>query len=207
MGDIDIMAALHKNNFDRNSNCHEWETVSLSEISTIESLIKNRREFDSFYEVKLYETSNPYISNGVPVFSELIQCIYMDLDRLIKNANLTDKQKFIIDNLMKGYTESDIAKANNTDVKNIKNILLTACKKIKEQNDFEWQEWAEINGYAKIPSNVTYKQCSKCGKWLRANEDNFSPNSYSSDGYYSVCRMCKQQIDRRRKKKLGEKRP
>lgn len=183
------MGAVKRETLNQNRGCHEWEAISLSEISTIASLIKNRREFDSFYETKLYETNNPTVSNGIPIFSELIECIYMDLDRLIQKANLTDKQKFIIDNLMKGYTEADIAKANNTDVKNIKNILLTACAKIKEQNDFEWQEWVEINGYAKIPPDVTYKQCSKCGKWLRANKDNFKYD-ITNKRYKSRCRKC-----------------
>ncbi len=185
------MGAVHDETLSQNKGCHEWEALSLSEISVIKSLIKNRCEFDTFYEVKLYESRNPVVSNGTPLFHEIIECMYLDLERLIIKSKLSKRQELIINLLMQGNTEEDIAFRITADPKNIRSILETACQKIKEQNDIEWQEWIEINGYTKIPSDVNYKQCGKCGKWLRANEYNFSPHGKGQYNLHPYCKNCR----------------
>jgi DNA-binding CsgD family transcriptional regulator len=181
---------VYRETLNQNRGTHEWEAISFSDIDTIKGLIKNRFEFDENYVMQLYETNNPLESNGVPLFHEIITCTYLDLERLIDNANLTEKQNAIIDMFMQGYNEYEIADSFKDDVSNINSVLDTACQKIKEQNDFEWQEWVEISGLVKIPDDVNYKRCTKCHKWLRADEENFSPDSRNRDGLQGICKKC-----------------
>jgi hypothetical protein len=183
------MGAVHQETLGQNRNCHEWEALSLSEINTIKSLIINRIEFDKFYEVKLYETQSVFSTNGVPQFYEIIEVTYLDLERLIKNARLSDQQRMIIKYVMRGYDYGWIGDKIGCTALNIENIFDTACEKIKEQNDFEWQEWIETSGQIKVEGE--YKQCSKCQRWLKANEENFSPDKRNKDGFHSFCRQCR----------------
>lgn len=173
----------------QNKDCHEWEVISLSEIDTIKALIKNRVELDKFYEAKEYETQNIFESNGVPVFHEIIEVTYLDLEQLILKSRLTEQQLKIIDYLMHGYDFDYVAIKFGCNSSNIAQIFDTACKKIKDQNDFEWYEWLETSG--KIRVEGEYKQCTKCKRWLKATLDNFSPNEKGQFGLYSLCKDCR----------------
>lgn len=184
------MGTVGKETLNQNKGMHEWEAISLSEINTIKGLIKNRFYFDESFVAKLYESNNPIEFSGVPTFREIIICVYLDLERLMDNANLTEKQEHVIYRLMCGETEFDIADSLGDDIGNVRGVFNTACQKIKEQNDLEWREWLETSGYIKIPSDVTYKQCSKCQKWLRADGENFRPRQDSADGFRLECRKC-----------------
>lgn len=186
------MGRVYRETLNQNRGTHEWEAISLSDIDTIKGLIKNRFEFDENYVMQLYETNNPLESNGVPLFHEIITCTYLDLERLIDNANLTEKQNAIIDMFMQGYNEYEIADSFKDDISNIRSVFDTACQKIKEQNDFEWREWVEISGRVKIPDGVRYKRCSKCHKWLRADGENFAPDRTGKYGLRSICRKCRE---------------
>lgn len=185
------MGRVYRETLNQNRGTHEWEAISFSDIDTIKGLIKNRFEFDENYVMQLYETNNPLESNGVPLFHEIITCTYLDLERLIDNANLTEKQNAIIDMFMQGYNEYEIADSFKDDISNIRSVFDTACQKIKEQNDFEWREWAEISGRVKIPDCVRYKRCSKCHKWLRADGENFSKKQDTKDGFHPYCKKCR----------------
>lgn len=59
--------------------------------------------------MKQSTNDHPFISNGVPPFSEPILCTYIDLDRLIETAGLTEIQQKVVAWLMCGYSELDIA--------------------------------------------------------------------------------------------------
>ena len=186
------MSKIHTETLGQNRGTHEWEAISLSDINAIKGLIKNRFEFDENYVMQLYESDDPIESNGVPLFYEIITCTYLDLERLMGNARLTEKQDAIINMFMQGCSEYEIAESYRDSASNIRNIFDTACQKIKEQNDFEWQEWVEINGYAQIPDDTKYKRCTKCDKWLRVNEENFAPDKTGMYGLRSICRKCRE---------------
>lgn len=183
------MGKVYRETLNQNRGTHEWEAISLSDVDTIKGLVRNRFQFDESYVMRLYESDNPLESNGVPLFREIITCTYLDLERLADNANLTEKQEDIINMFMQGYNEREIAESHKDDVGNIRGIFDTACQKIKEQNDFEWREWAEISGQVKIPDHVKYKRCTKCDKWLRADEGDFKYD-ITNKRYKSRCRGC-----------------
>lgn len=180
---------IKQEQLNQNRNYHEWETISLSEVNTIKVLIKNRIDLDKCYEAKEYDDNSIFSSNGVPVFHEIVEVTYLDLERLIKNAHLTDQQLKIIDYIMHGYDYTYVGKRLGCHANNVSNIFDTACKKIKEQNDFEWYEWLETSGKIKVDGE--YKQCTKCMRWLKATEENFSPNEKGEKGFYSVCKNCR----------------
>ena len=120
------MGRVYRETLNQNRGTHEWEAISFSDIDTIKGLIKNRFEFDENFVMQLYETNNPLESNGVPLFHEIITCTYLDLERLIDNANLTEKQNAIIDMLMQGYNEYEIADSFKDDISNIRSVFDTA---------------------------------------------------------------------------------
>jgi len=183
------MGHIKVEQLNNNKNYHEWEAISLSEVNTIKSLIKNRCEFDKFYETKLYETNNCFESNGVPQFHEIVEITYLDLERLIKNTKLSKQQRTIIEYLIRGYDEEWIGEKIGCTPMSVIDIFNTACEKIKTQNDYEWLEWLETSGKIKVEG--AYKQCGKCKRWLKANENNFSPNSKGQYGLHSLCKNCR----------------
>ena len=50
-------------------------------------------------------------SSGTSDIAEPILCTYMDLDRLIEDSGMTQEQRIVIDLIMQGWTEMDIAQA------------------------------------------------------------------------------------------------
>lgn len=87
--------------------------------------------------MKLYDSS-PLISQGVAPMSEPVTVTYMDLDRLIGKCGLTEREKFIVDLLMRGYTRSDIRDDTNLATDTITTAITSAVEKIVAMNEFEW---------------------------------------------------------------------
>lgn len=84
------------------------EYYPLTEERVVRELIRNRIKIDNTYAMKLYETDNPAVSNGVPPFDEDIICVYIDLDRVIERCGLSDMQMLVVKEMMKGYSAQDI---------------------------------------------------------------------------------------------------
>lgn len=81
----------------------------LTEARVVRELIRGRIYTDTSYVMKLYESNDPSVSNGVPPFDEDILCVYIDLDRAIAKCGLSPMQLEIVNEMMKGYSISDIA--------------------------------------------------------------------------------------------------
>ena len=92
------------------------EYYPLTEERVVRELIRNRIKIDNTYAMKLYETNNPIISNGVPPFDEDIICVYIDLDRIIEKCGLSEAQMLVVKELMKGYSPADIGENCFTEV-------------------------------------------------------------------------------------------
>jgi hypothetical protein len=184
------MGRVHTETASQNKGCHEWEVINFSQINTVKSLIKYRSEFDPNYQNKMFESKSIMKMNAVPQFSEIITDTYIDLENLIGKTKLTKNHLFIINKLMMGYSEQDIVDKTHWSIDNIKKVFHTACLKLVKQNNIDWNNWLETSGNVKIEDGVRYKQCSKCSEWLRANEDNFSPDNRNKDGLQSFCKNC-----------------
>lgn len=221
------MGSVHQQTVNEGRGCEEFYHICLSEINTIKALILNRDEFDPCFESKTYYNSHPFVTNGVPLFQEPVEVLYLDLEKLIKECNFTNQQRKFITDVMLGK-ENFYYKVKNEKVlekfetekyvqdgdKTVKKIIVTEkevirfkddgydeelhkqfdkilnyiCKKIKEQNDYNWKTWTETSGIIKISDNIKYKRCNTCKKDLRT--DNFGNDDRNKDGKKSICKKC-----------------
>lgn len=176
---------------------HEWDNISLNNIDAIDVLIRFRHKFDQTYLSKKLYTYDIYESNGIPEFTEIITCLYVDLDKYIKRANFTDYELDIIKYLMMGYLFEDIIKLVNkkydkdktlTELK--RNFRRSICLKILDEYKYDYQNWLHLSEKIKINKNETYKMCTKCKKYKILNSINFGKRADSKDKYHYWCRKC-----------------
>lgn len=92
---------------------------------------------DASYVSRLYE-GNLLESNGVFEFCEPVLVAYMDLDRLIEQAPLSDIERFTINKLMMGYTLKDLEEIHGIPSRTFGDCFSKACQKLKETNDKNW---------------------------------------------------------------------
>lgn len=86
----------------------QWSYLSLSELSVVIKLIRTRSLVDTFYVAQRYANPmSPLSSDGLVDFAEDILTTYIDLDVLISECGLTEKEKFLVTRLMDGYTVRD----------------------------------------------------------------------------------------------------
>lgn len=168
-----------------------FERVSFSDKDCVKALIKHRSIIDEYYGVD-YHSFNGTEADKVAIVKPLNQeiiVLYADLDNLIARANLNIKQRFVIDRLMEGYVESEIADMFKQHVSGIYDMLDTVCRKIKKTNDFDWKYNYIYVSVLKV--KWSYKKCSKCGEHKPALNEFFSPETRNKDGFRSACRACK----------------
>ena len=185
------MGRVHSEQINHGRGCQEWYHVSLSEFDTIKTLILNRHEYDKMYDSTLYRSNNPFVMNSIPTFTEPVEVIYLDLERLIDECNFSEQDKRIIDLFFKGYNCNDLTCLFKSNVEYIETALDRICKKIVYTNDYLWGVYLETSGTVKINNDIKYKRCKKCDKDLRVNEDNFSPDKRNKDGFHSFCKKCR----------------
>lgn len=65
---------------------------------------------------------------------------YLDLDRLIETCGLTKGQKQVVDLLMDGYTESDIADMAGCARDRVAQVFQMAIEKITARENFLWRK-------------------------------------------------------------------
>jgi len=185
------MGAVHEEQRNEGKGTQEWYKLSLSDTTVIDKLIRNRSRLDPCYVAKQFANGNPFLTNGVPDFAEPIAVMYMDLETLIDACRFDDRQKYIIRKLMLGYSETDIAYYLNVPFSTIRKRIDPICLRIKEKNDELWRNYLETAGFVKIPDDIKYKKCSKCGEFKRMNSDNFPPSPTNRDGFKKACRQCR----------------
>jgi DNA-binding NarL/FixJ family response regulator len=126
-------------------------------------------------------------SHITEVNQELI-AIYADLDKLIENASLSKKQRIILDLLMCGLNETDIAFYFKQNKHKIVEIVDTICSKLKRDYDRQWKYSLAEQDLIKVEWD--YKVCSKCKRNLPLTEDYYRKQSDCKDGFRPECRKC-----------------
>jgi DNA-binding CsgD family transcriptional regulator len=111
----------------QNKGCHEYENISLSDYKTVRTLIKYRQ-----YIYPIDKQSQSFN------FKELLTCIYIDLDRLIKDAPLSNSERLVIELYMRGYTTQDIMECKNVNETTVVNLLTRASRKISNLHNERW---------------------------------------------------------------------
>lgn len=81
-------------------------------------------------------------SNGGMAFVDNIINTYIDLDRVISEANLSKAQKKVVELSMAGWSSADIAGMANVLPQTIDVHLRRAAQKIAEANDHRWKVFA-----------------------------------------------------------------
>src|SRR5690625_806240 len=104
-----------------NRSSSEFRNVSLTDVDAIEGLIRYRWMIDPYFGLHDSE-------HGSEVYTQINEdliCLYVDLDALIDECKLTSKQKYIINQLMRGESIDDLAKHFNQRSISIQQILHT----------------------------------------------------------------------------------
>lgn len=119
--------------------------VSYSDPDVVARLIRERSRIDRYYSEE--EASfNPMVSNGTPVVVEDILCIYIDLESLIEACGLSPTESKIVQDLMYGYSISDIAEHYKVARQTCDTMFHRAVDKIVKEND---RRWIDVNCDAK----------------------------------------------------------
>lgn len=166
----------------------EWDMVTLSDSNAIKGLLKFRYRFDLLLE----DGSDRYglESNcDLAKLSEDVICIYADLDNLINKANFNTYQSKILKMYMYGNTEDDIAELLNVERQSINSVIDKICEVLCELNYQNWK--LDYVFWDKVKVNSDYKKCSKCGEFMPATEEYFSPDTSKLDGFKYICKKCR----------------
>lgn len=124
-----------------------------------------------------------------------VGCLVYDLNRLLEQCKLTPADREILELYRQDdVTVGDIADKLEITHPVVNGILNKICDKIIDVYEGVFEDWYYLN---KVKGQ--YKRCSRCKNIKIINQRNFSVNPSSRDGFYSICRSCKQEIDRNRK--------
>lgn len=165
----------------------QFERISFSDIDCIKGLIKNRWMIDKYMDLE--HIGSIELANDVqPINQELI-ITYIDLQSLIKKANLNVKQRFIVNKLMEGYTEKDVADMFQQTESNINQTFDKIAEKIKKVNDLQWKYDYVYMNY--IKSKWNFKRCKKCNNFKPATNDFYNTDKKNKDGYMNICKACR----------------
>ena len=166
---------------------HEFDNMNFSDESVISKLILHRREIDKYIDIRNSENFNPFEAGEIPIFYEMLDIMYIDLDKIIEESHLTNRQRLLIDRLMYGYNFQDIRDLYGEDVATNTRIFRSCVKRLKEQYDQDWEFGLQ---WYKKRTNVNWKQCSKCKEWLPCSNEYFSPKKDGKDGFQAFCKEC-----------------
>ncbi|WP_135546941.1 hypothetical protein [Paenibacillus cymbidii] len=164
----------------------KYRNATFSDTDCIKGLIKLRSSLDILRESR---NDSPWDAASASAFNTELVCLYADLDKLIARSRLSNKQQFILERLMDGWHEDEIATLFRQRVNRIYAMLDTACDKIKRENDLMWKHEFVFIHYVRMNSGT--KRCSGCGNEWPRHEDFYRKRSDGKgDGYYGKCRRC-----------------
>ena len=75
--------------------------------------------------------------------AEPILCTYMDLDRLIEQSGMTAEQREVIEWIMQGYSETDIAQERGCSRQAVCRLLRDGVGRIVAANNVQWRHFAD----------------------------------------------------------------
>lgn len=153
-------------------------------IDNIEMLLKHKCEF------------NP------ETITDLVD-IYIDLSHLISKCRFKPTQRHVLTMILSGDTYEKIADElglytqrqdkngimqSYPDYSRVQSTVRSISRKVYKAYEIEYQAWLEINGYIKIPSDVKYKRCIRCGRDMRI--ENFYTDVRNEDEVRGYCKHC-----------------
>lgn len=139
-------------------------------------------EFDELDSTHIKALLQLYKESEVYDFQSDLGCMFQDLEIVLKEVELTDKQEELLHMWKNGMTIKNIAKELGKDRKSVESMLNTIIKKIT----MVYEEKIEDVYYLNIRKGE-YKRCSKCGEVKLINK--FNKNG--SKGLLSICKKCR----------------
>ena len=115
--------------------------MPLSEPRVVKELLRQRIRVARPYAVKL-DACSILESGGVSDIAEPILCTYLDLARLLANSSMTQEQRLVVNLLMQGWTETDIAETRGCSRQAVCRLLRDGVQKIVDANNAEWEGFA-----------------------------------------------------------------
>lgn len=112
-----------------------------------------------------------------------LTCIVTDLNKLIKEVELTDKQKEILELWKRGKSQEDIGRVLEISKQMVNKQINSIVNSIISKYEEQYEDWYYLNVV-----KGKYKKCSKCGdiKILQR----FNKNSRRVDGHETFCKKC-----------------
>ena len=139
-------------------------------------------EFDELDLTHIKALLQLYKESEVYDFQSDLGCMFQDLETVLKEVELTDKQEELLHMWKNGMTIKNIANELGKDRKSVESMLNTIIKKIT----MVYEEKIEDIYYLNIRKGE-YKRCSKCGEVKLVNK--FNKNG--SKGLLSICKKCR----------------
>lgn len=168
------------------------DQITFSDFDAVKMLIKLRHTVDPYRGIEIDRDINN--AGVVREMSPDLIIVYVALDELIKKCNLNIKQRYIVNKIMDGYTEKEVAEEFNHDQSQITKILNTICKRIVAENNKDWLY--EYVYMSKLKAPFDYKQCSKCLEFKPMTIDFFNKEPLGKDGFKNKCKQCSQVSNR-----------
>jgi len=75
-----------------------------------------------------------------------VLCVYADVDRLIDGASLTQAERRVAEQVMRGYGITDIGDHYGCTAQTINTLFRRAVVKICRRNDREWEKTYAVGG-------------------------------------------------------------
>lgn len=138
----------------------EWDKLDMFDKEHVKELIRVKRGRD---------------------LQEDLDCIVMDLENLLENVKLTDKQSQILKLWKKDLTQEYISKILGVSKQAVNKQIDSIVKNIINEYEKQYEDWYYLN-----IRKGEYKRCSKCGKVKLISR--FSKNGKL--GYRSNCKDC-----------------
>lgn len=162
----------------------QYHNISFSDIDVIKGLLLFRHKLDLFnrYGEDPNQMDAAYWKN---VNQEAI-VLYADLDVLISKCNFSPSQMAVLNLIGYGFEFDDISDYVGIEVKRIRSIFNSCCKRILQHNNRDWMTTIYLNRYA-----TNWKTCRVCKKSLPLNDKFFRQREEMADGFYNECKICK----------------
>lgn len=117
----------------------EWSYLPLCEERIVAKQIQERSRLDPTYYPSL-TNANIFMTDGINLGGEPIICTYIDLETLISSCGFSARENQVLDDMMYGYTSSDIASRLGIARQSVDVIFKRAVKKIVDENNKRWHQ-------------------------------------------------------------------
>jgi hypothetical protein len=163
-----------------------FDLISFSDFDSVKGLIRNRSMIDHYRGIEI--DRHPSTAGEVRPMNPAIIALFISLDDLLNECSLNKKQKFIIERIMDGYTEQDVAEVFDQDVSSIMKTVNRVCKRVVEINNRNWKHEFIYTDKLRVP--FKYKKCIACKDRKPLMIDFFYIDVLNKDGYKNKCRSC-----------------